>query len=225
MLGLKNIIPIGGRFGFFDEEEEKFERESTPTTSNPFAKVPDFLDKTFDNSSNILNPLVGDVKETGGALTDLLKEAFPVKGTLNFQEKKPQQSASAEASADNAKQQEAYRKREFYQKMEANRKDVENQKMTQAMEDLARMEVAGMSATEKNVIEGLNADLKAEYTNNPYHINNIRRKKLDQIKQAKRQQQSQEIAAQAGQKSLVNSLDAQEGQSMVSASGAIASAG
>jgi len=212
------VDPIGGSFGFFDEDS--FEKESIP---NPFAGLTDSINKAFDNSSNVLNPIFGDVKETTSILTDLLKEVFPVKGTLNFQEKKP--FSSAQASVDKEKQQEAYRKKDFYQQMEANRRGVESQKMTQAMEDLARMEVAGMSAVEKNMMEGLNADLKAEYTNNPYHINNIRRKKLEQIKQAKRQQIAQSIAATSGQKNLVNSLDAQEGQSMVSSSGAIASAG
>ena len=211
------IDPIGGSFGFFDEDS--FEKESTP---NPFAGLTDSIDKAFDNSSNVLNPIFVDVKETTGILTDLLKEAFPVKGTLNFQEKKQQPQENPEHQK---KQQEAYRKKDFYNQMEANRRGVESQKMTQAMEDLARMEVAGMSAVEKNMMEGLNADLKAEYTNNPYHINNIRRKKLEQIKQAKKQQQAQSMAAASGNKSLVNSLDAQEGQSITSSSGAIASAG
>src|SRR3990167_9621356 len=96
--------PIGGSFGFFDEDS--FEKESTP---NPFTGLTDSIDKAFDNSSNVLNPIFGDVRETTGILADLLKEAFPVKGTLNFQEKKP--SASAQASADKEKQQEAYRKK------------------------------------------------------------------------------------------------------------------
>ena len=193
--------PIGGRLGFFDDNEDIFEKESSP---NPFTSVPDAL------------------KETTVILTDLAKEAFPVRGSISFQEKP---STSADAKADKEKQQEAYRKKDFYQTMQVNSKNLEQNKMEQAMADLARMEVAGMSSTEKNMIEGLNANLKAEYTNNPYHINNIRRKKLEQIKQAKRQKEQQEIVAASRGKSLVNNLDAQEGQSITSASGAIASAG
>ena len=74
------VDPIGGSFGFFDEDS--FEKESIP---NPFAGLTDSINKAFDNSSNVLNPIFGDVKETTSILTDLLKEAFPVKGTLNFQ--------------------------------------------------------------------------------------------------------------------------------------------
>jgi len=105
------VDPIGGSFGFFDEDS--FEKESIP---NPFAGLADSIDKAFDNSSNVLNPIFGDVKETTSILTDLLKEAFPVKGTLNFQEKKP--FSSAQASVDKEKQQEAYRKKDFYQQIQ-----------------------------------------------------------------------------------------------------------
>lgn len=181
------VKPIGGRLGFFDEEE----RESV------FERVTD------------------GVKETAVILTEL------VKGTLTFQEVK-QQSLDGEREK---KQQEAYHKKDFYQAMEGNRRDMERSRVEQAMEDLARMEVGAMSALEKNVIEGLNADLKAEYTNNPYHISNIRNKRLEQIRNTKKNQQAESMAVANGRKNLVNSLDAQEGQSMISASGAITSAG
>ena len=164
------------------------------------------IEKSFDGATNA-------VKETAGILTEL------VKGTLIFQETA---STSAKSSVDNDKQQEAVHKRSFYQQMEVNRKDVEHQKMAQAMESLARMEVSAMSTEEKNILEGLNADLKAEYTNNPYHISNIRNKRLEQIRQAKKQQQTASLQA-ATKPNFINRLDAQEGQSMVA--NAIASAG
>jgi hypothetical protein len=208
-----NIIkPIGGRLGFFDEDDG-FEKEPTP---NPFAGVPDAIEKTFEFSSNIINPIADGVKETTGAIKEL------VKGSITFQEVKQQPKGNPEKEK---KLQEGAIKRDFFQRLEAGRRQAQYSKSQQAMEDLARMEVAGMSAVEKNMMEGLNADLKAEYTNNPYHINNIRNKKLEQIKAAKKQQQAASMAAASGGKNLVNSLDAQEGQSMISSSGAIASAG
>lgn len=211
--GIKNVIPVGGKFGFFDEMEESFEKEPAP---NPFAGVPDAIEKTFEFSSNIINPVADGIKETTGAIREL------VKGSVIFQEVKREPQGNPDKEK---KQQEAAFKRDFFQRMEANRRESQYSKTEQAMEDLARMEVAGMSAVEKNMMEGLNADLKAEYTNNPYHINNIRNKKLEQIKAAKKQQQAASMAAASGKKNLVNSLDAQEGQSMISSSGAIASAG
>lgn len=135
------------------------------------------------------------------------------KTELNFQQQEEQAQKKEEA---------AYQK-DFYQKLEADRKDLEHQDLEQIMEDLVRLEVGAMSTDEKNKTLHLSADFDEKNIRDPYHLHALRVKKMAQIKEALQEQKDTEMAAT--QPNLTLRLDANEGQSMVSQSGAILSAG
>ncbi len=134
------------------------------------------------------------------------QKPFPPKGSIDFQK-------------------ETQFKRVFYAKMEETRKDEEHFTLQNSMEETARLEVSAMPSDEKKKLLHVSLDLRNEHISHPYHIHEARRKKMEQIKAAKKQKQSQELASATKTDNLTGRLDAQEGQSMVSQSGAILTAG
>lgn len=152
--------------------------------------------------------VMGHVEKTNG------KMSIGGKTELNFQQQEQQIKQKEEASF----------KKDFYQKLESDRKDLEHQDLKQVMEDLVRLEVGAMAADEKNKTLHLSADFDEKNIRDPYHLHALRMKKLQQIKAALQEQKSEEMAATQAP-SLRMRLDANEGQSMVSQSGAILSAG
>lgn len=199
------IMPIGGRMGFFDED---FERESI--------KIPDSIQGAFESAPKfILDPTIDIAKETVGAVKELFT-IFTI-GSIDFQKPK------TETPEDKKKKEQAMNQRSFYQAMESGRKDYQHTTFERSMEEAARLTVAAMSTEDKNKTLKLNSSLNKAYTQNPYHIHTLRRIKLDELKSMQQQKQSQELAASG--KGLLNNMNAHEGQSMTSSSGAIMSAG
>lgn len=208
-----------GRMGFFDDD---FEREESYTPSSgsdsTFSfKIPDVIQDAFSDAPKFfLDPTKDLSKETYGAVTDLFKDIF-AKGSIDFQKPKD--------PAEEKKKQEAAFKKNFYQTTESNRRDTERSAVDRAMEEAARLMVQAMPTEEKNKTLKLNLDLDKKYTNNPYHIHTLRRIKLDELKKMQQQKQDQEVVASSKKGGLLSNMNAHEGQSMTSSSGAIMSAG
>ncbi len=214
----QQVTPLGGMIGGFDDFETESSHNSQSNNSNLLTNA--FLSAPADFLTPI-GKVGGDLaKDSADAILDLGKEifsGFTSKGSIdNFQKPNPEQAQ---------KQQEAQIKRNFYAQMEDSRRNVRSLNTQQAMENAARFEVASMSVGEKLDALHLNMDLDEKHINDPYHINELRRKKLEQLKEAKRQQESQQLAEVTKGKSLLLNQNAQEGQSMTSTSGAIVSAG
>lgn len=138
-------------------------------------------------------------------------------------EKKPGIDIGGKTEIDFKNQEVAAVKKDFFQKLEADRKELEFQNLEQVMDDLVRLEVGAMSTDEKNKTLHLSADFDEKNIRDPYHLHALRQKKIAQIKETILEQKSVSMAAT--QPDLKLRLDANEGQSMVSQSGAIMSAG
>lgn len=208
-----------GRMGFFDDDFEREELYSSPASVNPDKssfKIPDTITDAFaDAPKFFLDPTKDLSKETYGAVSELFKDIFS-RGSIDFQKPKD--------PVQEKKNQEAAFKRNFYQNLEPTRKDSERSNMDRVMEEAARLMVQAMPTEEKNKTLKLNLDLDKKYTNNPYHIHTLRRMKLEELKKMQKDKQSQEM--QSGKKGgLLSNMNAHEGQSMTSSSGAIMSAG
>lgn len=201
----KKLAPIGARMGFFDDFE----------IGEVVAEAP----------SQIIKAGAGIF----GDLIDLFKNDIIGGGQESSSDKKPGMSIGGKTelnfnqAADMEKKEEAVYKKDFYQKLEADRKNLEYKDLEQTMEDLARLEVGAMSTEEKNKELHLSADLDEKNIRDPYHLHALRKKKLEQIKEA--WQEQKDAAMVTAGPNLTMRLDANEGQSMVSQSGAIMSAG
>lgn len=228
--------PIGGMMGGFEDFETE-RAQSSPSNNNQSNNTNNSGTSLLNNAflsapADLLTPAGGAVvdlaKSSTDAFIDLGKtifglgektdQKFSSKGSIdNFQNPTPEQ---------NKKNQEAQIKRTFYSAIEEDRRNVRVAKSEKAMQDAVRLEVAAMSVTDKLDTLHLNLDLDEKHINDPYHINELRRKKLAQLKKAKEEQLSQDMAqvTKKGNGLFLNQ-SAQEGQSMASASGAIMSAG
>ena len=199
-----------GRMGFFDDD---FEKEGSTSSF----KIPDTIADAFaDAPKFLLDPTKDLSKETYAAVGELFKDIF-AKGSIDFQKPKD--------PAEENKNQEAAFKRNFYQNLESTRKDSERSNIDRGMNETARLMVSAMPTEEKNKTLKLNPDLDRKYTNNSYHIHTLRQIKLNELKTMQQQKQDQQIAASSKKGNLLSNMNAHEGQSMTSSSGAIMSAG
>ena len=205
-------VPIGGRVGFFDDD---FER-TAEALSQPSIIPNVFLDEFANVPKSVLDPTVDIIKESKSAVVDLFKELFPSKGNIDFQ--KPR-----DPEEEKKKHEAAYQK-SFYQALETSRKDNEKLTLEQSLEEAARLTVSAMGTEEMNKTLKLNFSLERKHTQNAYHIHTLRRIKMEEFRTMQQEKQSQELASQKGN-NLMGNMNAQEGQSMVSASGAILTAG
>lgn len=224
--------PIGGMIGGFEDFENERGSSSQPnnnnqsnnSNTNPLMNA--FLSAPADFISPVSTMATDLAKDSADSIIDLGKtilgigekpqEKFSSKGSLdNFQNPTPEQ---------NQKNQEAQIKRVFYSSLEESSRNARSFNSEKAMQDAVRMEVAAMSVTDKLDNLHMSLDLDEKHISDPYHINELRRKKLEQLKKAKAEQQSQEMAG-TSKSSLLMNQNAQEGQSMTSSSGAIVSAG
>ncbi len=225
-------MPLGGMIGGFDDfETEKPSGSSSQNTSNSNPLSNPFANAFLSAPADLLNP-IGKVgadlaKESVGAIAELGKSIFNIGG-------EGEKKFSAKGSIDNfqkpneeqaKKNQEAQLKRVFYSQMEESKRNVQMNQMQHTMEEAARFEVAAMSTDEKLDTLHLNLDLDEKHIKDPYHINELRRKKLEQIKKTKREQDAAKLAEATKGSNLLMNQNAHEGQSVTSSSGAIASAG
>ncbi len=217
--------PLGGMIGDFEEFEA--ERAQSPqgqssAAPNPFFSAflsapADLLDPASKMATDLAKDSADSLIDLGKTILGVGEKKFSPKGSIdNFQNPTPEQTK---------KQQEAQVKRNFYASLEESRRNAQGMNQQKAIEQAVRMEVAAMSVTDKLDTLHLSLDLDEKHIQDPYHINELRRKKIEQIKEAKKQKESQELIAVTKNGNLLLNQNAQEGQSMTSSSGAIVSAG
>ncbi len=197
------LKPFGGSIGFFED----FELEEI----------------IVDAPSQVVKAGAGIF----GDLVDLLKNDIIGGGSLSIggkTEMRFDSQISFNQQQEAEKKEETSYKKDFYQKLESTRKETKYIDLEQTMQELARLEVGVMSTDEKNKTLHLSADYDEKNIRDPYHLHALRQKKLEQFKEVLQDQKDSEMVV-AGGANLTMRLDANEGQSMVSQSGAIMSAG
>lgn len=227
-------MPLGGMIGGFDDfETEKPSGASSNQSSNNSNPLSNPIANAFLSApADLLNPIgkLGTdlAKESVGAIAELGKGIFSMgsgEGEKKFSSKGKIDNFQNPTPEQNKKNQEAQLKRVFYSQMEESRRNVQVTGMQKTIEEAARFEVATMSTEEKLDNLHMNLDLDEKHINDPYHINELRRKRIEMIKKAKREQEAAKLAEATRGSNLLMNQNAHEGQSMTSSSGAIASAG
>ncbi len=213
MLGKFNPInQIGGRMGDFDDD---FEIESPLTSA--VSILSDDVKQVFENAPSLFFDTASSItKDTISAGKELISSILPAKGSLEVKGGKSPQK-------EEKKQEDLAKAAWVRQIMSENSRAVSEKSQERKLNDLVRMEVMNMASGERNQRLKLNVDLKKEYTENPYHMANLMRQRKEEVKKMVSEKQSQEIAAHS--RSNLMNMNAQEGQSMTSSSGAIMSAG
>lgn len=193
----KKTDPKPSVMGLMDDWRDDFETEQSLESNQ--TQIPEIFQKAFiDAPASLLDPTVkgveSGIKDTRDALGSLLSDIvgeykpFSAKGSIDFQNKPK--------SEEEIKKREVFQyQKSFYASFEEAKRVDEKFDREQAVSDMVRLEVAGMSVMEKNKMEGLNLDLDNKHTDNAYHIHNIKMKKREQIKAMQRQKQDQDIAA------------------------------
>ncbi|QQG43299.1 MAG: hypothetical protein HYW45_03805 [Candidatus Daviesbacteria bacterium] len=212
MLGKFNPInQIGGRMGDFEED---FERE-TPITSAASIIASDIKQVWEAAPSAFFETTSSLAKDTLSAGKELFGSILPAKGSVEVK--------GGKSTKEDQKQAETANGAWMRSIMVENARVVSEKVQERKLNDLVRMEVMNMTSGERNQRLKLNVDLKKEYTENPYHMANLMRQRKEEVKKMVQERKSQEMVANT--RSNLMNMNAQEGQSMVSASGAIMSAG
>lgn len=208
-----------------DGREGTFETEQSLSSSNSIPVIPDVIQKAFE-----IGALETGFQDTKDALGDLFTDILGIKS--NPEKKSGNNLQIGGKSEINFNKQEDFKakweaeyKRGWSQRLDQDLKNVRQKTQEEAIEDLVRLEVGAMSADEKNKSLHLSLDLDEKYISNPYHIHALKIKKLEEIKAALEKKEEQDVAGASGKSNLLLNLGAHEGQSAVSSSGAIFSAG
>ncbi len=211
-----------GVMGLMDDGREDFFETEQSLSSSP---IPDVIQKAFlDIPTIILDP-------TKDALGDLFVDFLGIKSDTEWGKNGKNLQIGGKSEINFNKQSsykekwEAEYKRGWTQSLNQDIKNVHHQTQEQAIEDLVRLEIGAMPTEEKNKSLHLSLDLDEKYISDPYHINALRVKKIEEIKATLQKKQDQEITSTSKNSGLLLNMDAHEGQSATSSSGAIFSAG
>lgn len=216
----QNVMPIGGRVGFFeDAEEEKQPNTAPPQASAPTTAVTDAFYKAFiDAPIKFLDPAVKGVKEGVGALGELVKDVSGIGQEAQQTDKKFSSKGEIDVKAENKKAAESYAKVNWKAALENLAKQMQSEQQKKSWKEALRLEVAGVPEEETNKKLGLNASYSKEHTDNPYHMAAQRTKVVEENEAAERAKRQQSIAqVSKGSKFDLNKVD--EGGSILSTTG------
>lgn len=203
----QNVMPIGGRVGFFEDgEEEKQQNPGPPQASSPTTTVSDAFYEAFkhvpfnllDPAVKLFDPAVTEVKEGLGALGELVKDVSGIGQEVQQAGKKFSSKGEIDVKAENKKAAENYAKMNWKAALENLAKQIQSEQQKRSWKEALRLEVAGVSAEETNKKLGLNASYSKEHTDNPYHMAAQRTKVVEENEAAERARKQQSIAAATG---------------------------
>lgn len=137
------------------------------------------------------------IKEGTSLLSDI-SELF--KEDVIGQEQKPKSPMSASGSLEFPKnvakspkllekENEARHKRMVYSSIEGAAREARRFAHEKILDEIVRLEVAGMSPEEKNKILHLNVDYDEKHISTPYHLHALREKKKEQLRAVEEQTQ------------------------------------
>ncbi len=192
-----------------DEDFETQDREDPIGISRGMS----LLDLLGGVSSNL--GLGKAVKESSGslmeAISDLGKDLFPSKGSIDFKNK-PQNQEEVK------KKQTANMQRQFYSDFERSRLVYEAEKRDTQASETARILETVMSSDQKLEKLHLSTSLDEKMINTPYHIMELRRKIKEEVEQSQKAKKTQEVKKAAGPEHLLDTMA--EGNKMSTTGGA-----
>lgn len=195
----QNVMPIGGRVGFFeDAEEEKQSNTPAPQAPSTTAVTDAFYKAFIDAPIHFLDPAVREVKEGVGALGELVKDVSGIGQEAQQANKKFSSKGGIDVKAENKKAAERYAKMNWKAALETLAKQIQSEQQKKSWKEALRLEVAGVSEEETNRKLGLNASYSKEHTDNPYHMAAQRTKVVEENEAAQRAKKQQSIANATG---------------------------